>query len=455
MPSEIEPLSRKYGLMLIADDPDFLKCCMKCEVAAALGSIDACPQRVHTSNSCCPSCGLFLDHGSEAMIAHWEDPSQIFVAFQIVIPLKLTDEIIKSSFRFHKTPLHQWRLVYEWNDGRALDIVFEKHIEWTLTIHHTYWPLDLNEALLRDPLIYGLAGFPERAGAATYSQLRSIVDDLKEWLAYYYQIDPSEFFQDEVNANNTNTSFASYFISYFLRFEIAENLTINILAPDYEKSSDPESCLVTVGDTQIPMISLQAIREALVMQKGLLTSWQRIEPVLQRMLDELTDITAEMRTTQIDSTILRLTELLDRIQLVQENFLKLKPSISNMQGRLSPIVPLLEQKMIRKLLPNFNLSLVNSWLDFAKSVERSVDGANSYIQGKMNLLALNQEKRTTKRINLLTALFGSLSGLNLIMAYLSWASPGPSQEALLFISLLMLSLIAFIAIMVKQVVWKE
>lgn len=382
-----------------------------------------------------------------------QSEAQIFVAFQIVIPLKITDEIIKSSFRFHKVPLHQWRLVYEWKDGRALDVVFEKHIEWTVTIHHTYWPLVLNEALLRDPLIYGLAGFPERAGAATFSQLRSIVEDLKEWITHYYQIDPEELFQDDVNANNTSS--ASYFISYFLRFEIAENLTINILAPDYEKSSDPESCLVAVGDPQIPMMSLQAIRETLVMQKGLLTSWQRIEPVLQNMLDELTEITAEMRTTQIDSTILRLTELLDRIQLIQENFLKLKPSISNMQGRLSPIVPLLEQEMIHKLLPNFNLSLVNSWLDFAKSVERSVDGANSYIQGKMNLLALNQEKRTTKRINLLTALFGSLSGLNLIMAYLSWASPGPSQEALLFTTLLMISLIAFIAILVKKVVWKE
>ncbi|MFX0116055.1 MAG: hypothetical protein ACFFB3_16005, partial [Candidatus Hodarchaeota archaeon] len=425
MPSVIDKLGRKYGLMLAADEADFLHCCMSCEVASALGSVEACPQRVHTANSCCPSCDFFLEHGSEAMIAHWEDPSQIFVAFQIAIPLKVTEEEIRSAFGLQKVPPNQLRLLYEWQNTRALDVEFEKHVEWSMSIRYTYWPLDLAEGFLRDPLIYGLAGFPDRAGAAAFSQLRQIFEDFKEWIAIAYNIDPESLFHDEAESQ----SFASYFISYFLRLEIAENLTINILAPDYERSSDPESCLVVVGDSQIPLISFNQINEALIMQKGLLTSWQRIEPALENMLEELTDITAEMRTAQADSTVVLLTELLDRIQTIQEQFLKLKPSISIMQGHISPIVPLLSEPLVKKLLPNFNLSLVNSWLDYAKSVERSVDGANSYIQGKMNLLALNQERKTTKRINLLTALFGSLSGLNLILAYLTWVTPEPSQEA--------------------------
>ena len=166
--------------MLVADDSDFLHCCMKCEVATALESVEACPQRVHTSNSCCPSCQKFLEHGSEAMIEHWEDQAQFLVAFQIVIPLKITEEVIRSAFGLHKVPTNQLRLLYEWKNSRALDVVFEKHIEWSMTIRQTYWALDSKDAFLRDPLICGLAGFPARAGAAAFSQLQPIIEDFKE-----------------------------------------------------------------------------------------------------------------------------------------------------------------------------------------------------------------------------------------------------------------------------------
>ena len=96
MELEIENLSQKHGLMLVTEDPDFLHCCMKCEVAESLGSIDACPQRVHTSNSCCPSCSIFLEHGLEAMLLHWKE-GQFFASFQIVIPLKIDEDMIRRS----------------------------------------------------------------------------------------------------------------------------------------------------------------------------------------------------------------------------------------------------------------------------------------------------------------------------------------------------------------------
>lgn len=386
------------------------------------------------------------------MLAHWED-AQFLVAFQVVIPLKISEEVIRSAFGLHKVPANQLRLFYEWKrNARTLDVAFEKHIEWSMTLQQTYWDLDLEDPFLRDSLIFGLAGFPDRAGAAAFSQLRQVVEDFKTWARVVHQIDPNELYQDDLDSIN-HQSFASYFISYFLRFENADNLTINILAPDYEHSRDPESCLVIVGDKQIPLVSFQNINEVLAMQKGLLTSWHRIEPALQSMLEELAEITADMRTTQVDSTVPYLSELLDRIQTIQEQFLKLKPTISNMQGQIP--VSQLSDPLIKKLLPYFNLALINSWLDFTKSVERSVDGANAYIGGKMDLLALNQERRTTKRINLLTALFGILSGMNLLMAYLTWATPDPTQGALLFTALLTMSLIGVSVAIAVRVIWKE
>ncbi|MFX1506098.1 MAG: hypothetical protein ACFFDC_08280, partial [Promethearchaeota archaeon] len=293
MPQEIENLSRKHGSMLVTDDPDFLNCCMRCDVAASLGSVEICPQRVHTSNSCCPSCNIFLKHGSEAMLAHWKDQAQIMAAFQIVVPLRITEEVIRSAFRLQKVPVNQLGILYEWKNTRTLDIVFEKHIDWVMTIRHTYWPCDVNtnDSFLRDPLIYGLAGFPARAGASLYSQLKSLFEDLKTWLIENYQIDPLELFDDDQSKN-----YSSFYASYFLRFENADNLTINLMAPDYEHSEEPETCLCHLGDNQIPVVSFQKINEALVMQKGLVSSWLTIEPALQKMLEELTNITSEMRT---------------------------------------------------------------------------------------------------------------------------------------------------------------
>ncbi|MHA2225148.1 MAG: hypothetical protein ACXAC8_08080 [Candidatus Hodarchaeales archaeon] len=451
MTFDLQDLSRKHGLILVTDDPDFLHCCDRCEVAISLGSIEKCPQRVHTSNSCCPSCSLFIEHGSEALLTHWKGQAQFLSAFQVVVPLRVTEEIIRSAFRLYKVPVNQLRILYEWDNSITLDISFEKHIDWVMVIKHNFWPLDLNDAFLRDSLIYGLSGFPSRAGATIFSMLRSLFEDLKTWLTENYEIDPVEMLLDDSNTGNQN--FVSYFVSYYLRFENAENITINILAPDYEKSTDPETCLVTIGDSQIPVVLFQKLNDALVMQKGLMTSWFRIEPALQKMLEELTDITSEMRS--VVSSVQNLSDLLDRTQMIQAQFLKLKPAISNMQGHLSPIVPLLAEPLIQKLLPTFNLNLVNSWLDFARSVERSVDGATSYIRGKMNLLALEQEKRTTKRLNLLTALFGCLSGLNLLVAFFSWSTPEPSPSDLLFSGFLIVGLIVLTLLFVITVISKD
>jgi hypothetical protein len=105
-----------------------------------------------------------------------------------------------------------------------------------------------------------------------------------------------------------------------------------------------------------------------------------------------------------------------------------------MQGHMSAIIPLLADENISNLLPTFNEATLRSWIDFTQSVERSLEGANSFVTGKLNLLALNQEKRTTKRINLLTALFGSLSGLNLVVAILAWSIKEPSNEVLILTS---------------------
>ena len=452
MTPEIENLSRKHGFMLITEDPDFLHCCLRCEVAASLGSVDKCPQRVHTSNSCCPSCSIFLEHGVEALLTHWKGTAQFFSAFQIVVPLRVTEEIIRSTFRLHKVPSTQLRILYEWN-ARTLDIVFERHIDWVMTISHTYWPLDLKDSFLRDPLIYGLSGFSSRAGASLFSQLRSLFEDLKTWLIENYSIDPIEIFKDNL-PKDSNQNFVSFYASYFLRFENAENLTINIMAPDYEKSEDPETCLVNLGDNQIPVVLFQKINHVLVMQKGLVNSWLAIEPALQKMLDELTNITAKMRKVT-SATVTQLSELLDQTQIIQAQFLKLKPVISNMQGHLSPIVPLLSEPLIRRLLPNFNLSLMNSWLDFSRSVERSVEGATSYIQGKMNLLSLEQEKRTAIRLNLLTALFGCLSGLNLLVAFIAWSQPTPTDETLILTTVLIIIFIALTLLFVGRVVTRE
>ncbi|MFX0013767.1 MAG: hypothetical protein ACFFB2_03300 [Promethearchaeota archaeon] len=455
MPPVIENLCRKHGSMLVTDDPDFLNCCMRCEVATSLGSVEICPQRVHTSNSCCPSCNIFLEHGSEAMLAHWEDQAQFLSAFQIVVPLRITEEVIRSAFRLQKVPISQLGILYEWKNSRTLDILFERHIDWVMTIKHTYWPLNLNEeeSFLRDPLIYGLAGFPSRAGASLFSQLQVLFEDLKTWLIENYQIDPLELFDDN-QSKKPYQNYTAFYASYFLRFENAENITINIMAPDYEKSDDPETCIVSMGDSQIPVVLFQKIHEALVMQKGLVNSWLKIEPALEKMLEELTNITAEMRTVTT-STVVQLGELLDRTQEIQAQFLKLKPEISKMQGHLSPIVPLLSEPIIQRLLPNFNLNLMNSWLDFAKSVERSVEGATSYIQGKMNLLALEQEKRTTKRLNLLTALFGCLSGLNLLVALIAWYQPEPQPQTFLITVVLITGLIALTLLFVGRVVSRD
>jgi hypothetical protein len=385
------------------------------------------------------------------MLTHWKEQAQFFLAFQIVVPLKVSEELIRSAFRLHKVPVMRLRLLYEWN-SRTLDIVFERHMDWVMTIKHTYWPIDpsTQDCFLREPLIYGLAGFSDRAAASLYSKLKGLFEDLKTWLIENYQIDPQEIFDDD-HAKNTHQNFSSYYASYFLRFENADNLTINIMAPDYKKSEDPETCIVNIGETQIPVVSFQKVNEALVMQKGLLNSWLTIEPALQNMLEELTEITAEMRTIT-SSTVEQLSESLDRTQAIQAQFLRLKPAISNMQGHLSPIVPLLSEPLIQRMLPNFNLSLMNSWLDFAKSVERSVEGATSYIQSKMNLLALEQEKRTTLRLNLLTALFGCLSGLNLIVAFLAWAQSEPTTETLLLTGLLIVSLITITLLFVGRVI---
>ncbi len=448
MELEIESLSQKHGLMLVTDDPDFLHCCMKCEVASSLGSVEACPQRVHTSNSCCPSCSLFLEHGLEAMLSHWKE-GQFFASFQIVIPLKIDEDMIRSVFKLYKVPVNQLRILYEWKDYGTLDIVFERHLDWVMTIRHTYWPLDLLQPFLREPLIFGLAGFPDRAGATVFSQLQKLVEDFKTWLIENYEIDLKDFFPDEVNHTNQNSY--SYFVSYFLRFENAENLSLYILAPDYGRSEDPEICLLRMGDNQVPVISFEKVNEALVMQKGVLASWQKVEPELQGMLEDLSSMTTEMRTTQA-TTVSQLTELLDRIQTIQERFFKLKPEISTMQGHISPFVPLLSEPLIRKLFPSFNLSLVNSWIDFARSVERSVEGANSYIQGKMNLLALDQEKKTNRRLNLLTALFGCLSGLGLLVSVLAWYDPHPSELTLILTGILIVSLTALTLIFVGRVV---
>jgi len=447
----IENLSRKHGLIIV-DDPDFLHCCNKCEVAISLGSVEACPQRVHTSNSCCPSCSIFLEHGLEALLGHWKEQSHFMAGLQIVVPLipEITEEIIRAAFRLEKVPTKQLGLVYEWKNRRSLDITFTKHLTWVMTLRHNFWPLDLKDHFLLDPLIYGLAGFPTRAGASVFSQLRGLFEDFLNWLKKYYQIDPSELF--DLNSK-TGQNYISYFVSYFLGFENADNIAINILAPDYEVSSDPETCLVCTGIDQIPAISFQKINESLIMQKGLLNHWLAIEPALQKMLDELGVITTEMRSASPQQMrITQIGEVLDRIQSIQEQFLKLKPSISNMQGHLSPIVPLLAEPLIQKLLPNFNLNLMNSWLDFARSTERSVEGAHSYIRGKMNLLELDQEKRMTRRLNLLAALFGCLSGLNLIIAFFSWAIPIPSTDLLIISGILIISLIVLTLLFVIRVV---
>ena len=452
--AKIERVSRKHGLMIVnPEDRDFFHCCNQCEVASSLGSVEECPQRIHTANSCCPSCSLFIEHGIGALLTHWGDQAQILVGFQIVVPLNsgITEEILRAAFHLHKVPLNQLHLLYEWHDSRTLDISFENHSYWTMTIRHIYWPLDLQNPFLRDALIYGLTGYPERAAVTIYSHLRNLFNDFSDWVRRNYNIEPVEIFNIE-EKNNRNT--VSYYASFFLRFENAENITVDILSPDYERSSDPESCIVRLGISQIPAISFQKVNSALVMRKGLETAWGSIELSLQKMLEELSEITSEMRSSKPVSAK-QIGELLDRIQVIQVQFLKLKPIISNMQGALSPLVPLLSEPLIQQLLPSFNLNLVNSWFEFSKAVERSIDGANSYIQGKMNILAIDQEKKTTKRLNLLTALFGCLSGLNLIVAFLSWGTPNPNQELLVLSGSLILFLIVLTLLIVGGVLSRD
>ena len=437
MAKTVEPLSNKHGMMLVTDDMDFLHCCMECEVASSLGSVSDCPQRIHTSNSCCPSCSKFLEHGKEAMLAHYQEIANFYVAFQIVVPLShsVTEDVIRSVFHLEKVPTDRLMILFEWKDWTC-DVVFRKYNDWVMTIKHNYWPLDLQQELFWDTLVYGLAGFPERAGARVFTYLQSILDSFIQWINKTYPgIDPTEIFK--VNTENSK-NLVSYYISYHLRIENADNMTIDILAPDYEHSEDPEVCMVRLSDPQIPVVAFKKMNDVLVMQKGLLSSWNLINPALQNMLSELSLITSEMRNIHARSSVAEVSELLDRTQTIQVQFLKLKPSISTMQGHMSSFIPLLADENISGLIPTFNESTLRSWIDFTQSVERSLESANSYITGKLNLLALNQEKRTTKRINLLTALFGSLSGLNLIVAFLSWATPNPTYELLIFSGCLIL-----------------
>ncbi|MFW9777568.1 MAG: hypothetical protein ACFFE8_01860 [Candidatus Heimdallarchaeota archaeon] len=445
----LDDLSRNHGLRL-NNDPDFLHCCMRCEVATSLGSVDACPQRVHTGYSCCPSCGIFVEHGLESMLTHWNEGSVFMAGFQIVVPLRtaITEAIVRSAFRLEKVPPKQLGLLYEWKHGWTIEISFTHHINWICTIRHNFWPLDMNVSFLRDPLVFGLAGFPSRAGATVFSQLRELFRDVLEWLSTNFQMDPPEFFAVNSNAGNEKIS---YYASYYLGFETEENMVIDILAPDYESTSDDERCIVNTGLEHIPALSFQKINETLIMQKGLIIQWETIKPTLVNMLNDLSIITSEMRVINPHLTVSRLSQLLDNIQDIQEQFLKIKPTLSSMQGHLSPVVPLLSDPLVQKLMPEFNLELVNSWLDFARSVERSVEGATSYIRGKMNLLALDQEKRVTRRLNLLTALFGSLSGLNLLIAYVSWSNPNPRIELLIFLGGVIMSLIVGTLIFVARI----
>ncbi len=375
------------------------------------------------------------------MISHYREIAKLFVAFQIVIPMShsVTEDVIRSVFHLEKVPTDRLMILYEWKDWTC-DVVFRKTIDWVMTIKHNYWPLDLDKGFFWDVLVYGLAGFPDRAGARVFSYLQSILNDFMQWIySNYPGIDPTEIFMVE---SENSKNLVSYYTSYHLRIENAENMTIDILAPDYEHSEDPEVCLIRLSDSQIPVVAFKKLNDVLVMQKGLLSSKQLIYPALQNMLYELSLITAEMRNIQARSSIAEVSELLDRTQAIQVQFLKLKPEISTMQGHMSSFIPLLADKNISSLIPTFNEATLRSWIDFTLSVERSLEGANSYFTGKLNLLALNQEKRTTKRINLLTALFGSLSGLNLVVAFLAWSIPNPTDELLLLSSLLIVTLVA-------------
>ncbi|MHA1940960.1 MAG: hypothetical protein ACXAC2_20270 [Candidatus Kariarchaeaceae archaeon] len=73
----------------------------------------------------------------------------------------------------------------------------------------------------------------------------------------------------------------------------------------------------------------------------------------------------------------------------------------------------------------------------------------------MNLLALEQEKRTTKRLNLLTALFGCLSGLNLLVTLLARSQPTPHPQIFLITIVLIIGLIALTLIFVGRVVSRD
>ncbi|MHA2297302.1 MAG: hypothetical protein ACXAEU_20930 [Candidatus Hodarchaeales archaeon] len=439
---QVEKLSREHGLKLIRDDPDYLHCCMRCDVAEVLGSVEICPQRVFTCNSCCPSCSIFLEHGLEAMLSHWGDKAQYFGAIQIAIPLAVSEDIIRSAFLLHKVPVDELRLQYQWK-GWSFDCAFEKSVNWVALIKHMYFPINFEKEFLRDPLIYGLTGFSERAGASLFVQLREVLQDFMNWISKNFPVDPEEIF---VNANDGGKNI-SYYAGYFIRINEQSNMAIDILAPDYERSSEPEQCLMRIGIEQIPVISFSKINKTLLMQQGIVSAWESIKPSLERMLEELGIITTDMHIS-----LNQLSDLLDRVQTIQGQFLKMKPVITNMRGSISTIVPLLSEPLISELFPNFNLDLVNNWLDFSRSVERSVEGASSFIQSKLNLMSLQQEKKVTKRLNILTALFGSLSGFNLILAFISWLDPQPTLTEWLIIGSLILSLTALSLIFVYKLI---
>lgn len=73
----------------------------------------------------------------------------------------------------------------------------------------------------------------------------------------------------------------------------------------------------------------------------------------------------------------------------------------------------------------------------------------------MNLLSLEQEKRTTKRLNFLTALFGCLSGLNLLVALLAWSQPTPDEGTFFATVVLIIALIALTLVFVGRVISRE
>jgi hypothetical protein len=410
MINRIEPLSFKHGLMLVADDPDFLSCCMKCEVAASLGSVEACPQRLHTSNSCCSSCGLFLEHGKDAMLSHWQDHAQFMAAFQVVIPFNanITEKDIREVFHLQKVTSTHLSLTFEWQNKRVLDIHFSKDISWVMTVRHNYWPIDLNEPFLRDGLIYGLAGLTEHAGARLFSDLKNLIKDFVSWLSKSYNIEFTALFKHQSSFEKNLTS---YFVSYFLQFQNSDNLVIEVVIPDYEQSTDSEVCLIRSEEMNKAFSTFSNITHALILQTELLTFWDTVEPTLHQSLDQLALITRKIQQLQLTIPVSELNDLLDQVQSIRIKLMAVKPTISRLPGTLAPYMAVLSDPLIETILTQFNLTLLNSWLDFARSVEQSVIGVNTYIQSKLNLLTYSQEKKIRRRMDWIVVFFASITGI--------------------------------------------